>query len=169
MSESLEQAKAKREYWDKLPRPEKKKKTTKKNVEETKEKKVVVKEEKITEDTKTTSETTDAAELDEYTCYDDDAIMGKNAPSLASLDYVQGAATKYTEKPTVVLFWAKFLKWQVYPAMKACEALHQSGIVNVVGVATDPKRSAVERHIEKQGCPTTCTLLRRVRRISRWT
>ena len=103
------------------PRPEKKKKTTKKNVEETKEKKVVVKEEKITEDTKTTSETTtDAAELDEYTCYDDDAIMGKNAPSLASLDYVQGAATKYTEKPTVVLFWAKFLKWQVYPTMKAC-------------------------------------------------
>ena len=100
----------------------------------------------------------DSGEFDEYMCYDDDAIMGKNAPSLASLDYVQGAATKYSEKPTVVLFWAKFLKWQVYPAMKACEALHQSGIVNVVGVATDPKRSAVERHIEKQGCPTTFAL-----------
>lgn len=97
-------------------------------------------------------------EYDEYKCYDDDAIMGKNAPSLQSLDYVQGAATKYSEKPTVVLFWAKFLKWQVYPAMKACEALHQSGIVNVVGVATDPKRSAIERHIEKNACPTTYAL-----------
>ena len=162
----MEQAKAKREYWDKLPRPEKKKKKKqqqKKNVEETKEKKVV-KEEKSAEDkedTKTTSsdpqETSDS-EFDEYTCYDDDAIMGKNAPSLANLDYVQGALTKYSEKPTVVLFWAKFLKWQVYPAMKACEALHQSGIVNVVGVATDPKRSAVERHIEKAECPTTYAL-----------
>lgn len=163
-SESLEQAKAKLEYWDKLPRPEKKKaekkkKSSKNNVSE--EKKVALKEEKIAEDTKTNDEQQQQSasnEYDEYVCYDDDACMGKNAPSLANLDYVQGNHTKYSEKPTVVLFWAKFLKWQVYPAMKACEVLHKSGIVNVVGVATDPKRSAIERHIEKGECPTTYAL-----------
>lgn len=115
-------------------------------------------EEEVEESSSSKEQEPSSTEYDEYTCYDDDAIMGKNAPSLANLDYVQGAASKYSDKPTVVLFWAKFLKWQVYPAMKACEELHKSGIVNVVGVATDPKRSAVERHIEKGACPTTYAL-----------
>ena len=99
----------------------------------------------------------DSGEFDEYTCYDDDAIMGKNAPSLASLDYVQGAATKYTEKPTVVLFWAKFLKWQVYPAMKACEALirAESSTWSVLPrILNVPLWNVTSR----KGCPTTYAL-----------
>ena len=80
--------------------------------------------------------------------YDDDAIMGKNAPSLRVLITFKVLLPNTEAHRRVVL--GQFLKWQVYPAMKACEALHQSGIVNVVGVATDPKRSAVERHIEKE-------------------
>jgi len=91
----------------------------------------------------------------DYVCYDDDEALGKKAPSLASLELCQGAAVAYCEKPTVVLFWAKFLKWQVYPAMTALEALHKGGSAKVIGIATDPKKSAVERHISKGECPTT--------------
>lgn len=105
-----------------------------------------------------TEEVAAKAEFSEYTCYDDDYALGQEAPTLETLEMVQGEASSYSAKPTIVLFWAKFLKWQVYPAMTALEALHQSGAVNVIGVATDPKKSAITRHIEKKGCPTTYAL-----------
>ena len=89
----------------------------------------------------------DSAAFDEWKCYDDDACMGKKMPSLDSLAYVQGAKPDLDKKPTIVLFWAKFLKWQVYPAMKGLEALYQKGLVNVVGIATDPKQSALPEFV----------------------
>jgi len=96
-------------------------------------------------------------EFDEYMCYDDDASLGKAAPALDSLVICQGdrKCLSYTDKPTVVLFWAKFLKWQVHSALAGCEKMWLTGKVNVVGIATDPKQSAVERHISKGECPTT--------------
>jgi len=98
--------------------------------------------------------------FDEYACYDDDASLGKAAPSIDSLEVVQGdkKCLTYTDKPTVVLFWAKFLKWQVHAALKGCERIHLTGKVNVIGIATDPKKSSIERHIQKGECPTTYAL-----------
>ena len=114
--------------------------------------------EKVEENAASDEVTKEAEEFDEWKCYDDDACLNKSMPSLDGLDFVQGAKPVFGKKPTVVLFWAKFLKWQVYPAMKGLEALYQKGDVNVVGIATDPKRSAVARHIEKGECPTTYPL-----------
>jgi len=173
---SIAAAKAKRDYYDTLPRPAKKKPatTTKKKQESTSSKTTVDSDTapppaapSNDDDAKTADESAeptkgskvdDSAAFDEWKCYDDDACMGKKMPSLDSLVYVQGAKPDLDKKPTIVLFWAKFLKWQVYPAMKGLEALYQKGLVNVVGIATDPKQSAVERHIEKKGCPTTYPL-----------
>lgn len=48
---------------------------------------------------------------DEYTTYADDAALGKPAPSLDTLEYVQGEPVKLGDgKITVLLFWAKFAK-----------------------------------------------------------
>merc|ERR1711957_515636 len=112
-----------------------------------------------------TEEVAVKAEYDEYVCYDDDACLGKAAPALDSLEVVQGdeKCLTYTDKPTVILFWAKFLKWQVHSALVGCEKLWKTGTVNVVGIATDPKKSAVERHISKGECPTTCGIAWRCR------
>lgn len=112
------------------------------------------------EEVATKTEEVVAAEFDEYVCYDDDASLGKAAPCIDSLEIVQGdkKCLTYTDKPTVVLFWAKFLKWQVHSALKGCEKIFQSGKVNVIGIATDPKKNSIERHIQKGECPTTYAL-----------
>jgi len=126
-------------------------------VEVTAAEEVSEKEEAVEEVAAKTEEVAVKAEYDEYVCYDDDACLGKAAPALDSLEVVQGDAKclTYTDKPTVILFWAKFLKWQVHSALVGCEKLWKTGTVNVVGIATDPKKSAVERHISKGECPTT--------------
>eukprot|EP00939_MAST-03C_sp_MAST-3C-sp1_P002566 g2566.t1 len=104
-----------------------------------------------------------AAEVNpDYVCYDDDDALGKNVPSLSALEMVQGSFVVddvVGKKPLVVLFWAKFLKDNCYPAMRSLEALHKSATdVHILGVATDPKKSSVERHVEKGACPTTFPL-----------
>ena len=46
-----------------------------------------------------------------YTVWDDDASLGKKAPSLENLVWKQGDKYNYGDKPiTVVGFWAKFAK-----------------------------------------------------------
>ena len=46
-----------------------------------------------------------------YTVWDDDASLGKKAPSLENLVWKQGEKYNYGDKPiTVVGFWAKFAK-----------------------------------------------------------
>ena len=46
-----------------------------------------------------------------YRTYSDDGSFGKDAPSLDTLEYIKDSAVTYsTEKPTVVVFFAKFAK-----------------------------------------------------------
>lgn len=46
-----------------------------------------------------------------YRTYSDDGSFGKNAPALDSLEWIKGDAVAYSsEKPTVIVFWAKFAK-----------------------------------------------------------
>jgi len=118
-------------------------------------------EEPVKEEAAATKAPETSGEYDEWTCYDDDESFGKAAPKLSTLVACQGdesALTYTTDKPTVILFWAKFLKWQVHAALNGCEKLWKSGKVNVIGIATDPKKSSVERHISKGECPTTFAL-----------
>ena len=99
----------------------------------------------IEEDAKTyTAAGKNAARLDKtkYTVWDDDAALGKQAPSLENLSWKKDGPYNYGDKPiTVVGFWAKFAKGD-YTTLNAWNFLQRKYAdkgVQFVGVSRDIK------------------------------
>eukprot|EP00941_MAST-03F_sp_MAST-3F-sp1_P000542 g542.t1 len=98
-------------------------------------------------------------EFDPFTTYDDDAALGKYAPTLDSLKLLNcepgtSAPSLQGGKHTLVLFWAKYLKDNCFPMLQAAnDFLAKDFDIQVIAVATDPEVSQVERFITKGECP----------------
>ena len=90
----------------------------------------------------------------ENAVFDDDPFLGTDAPSLDSLDFVQGEKPD-GEKPYVVTFWSKLNKGDfatlVWLQAEVSEKFADHG-VQVVAVCRDAKKSDVTKMVEqKQG------------------
>eukprot|EP00047_Mylnosiga_fluctuans_P001419 m.220230 g.220230 ORF g.220230 m.220230 type:complete len:207 (-) comp10339_c0_seq1:43-663(-) len=88
-----------------------------------------------------------------FTTYEDDAALGKAAPSLATLKYLQGEPIDFAAKKlTLVLFWAKFAEGD-YTVICDVSKLKQKYAENiqVVGVSVDPAEEHVAKFITKLG------------------
>eukprot|EP01134_Creolimax_fragrantissima_P003286 CFRG3286T1 len=84
--------------------------------------------------------------------FDNDASFGKDAPSLASLDFVKGEALPYSEKLTVVLFWAKISKdeYQTFCQFSKMAEKYADD-VQVIGVSLDITKKDIEGYVSKIG------------------
>lgn len=87
----------------------------------------------------------------EYTTYSDDASLGKAAPSLGSLEYIQGNPVSLGDgKITVILFFAKFAKGdyttvRALPLPPPCTVLMPSAEVLALCLALCCGRSILVR------------------------
>ncbi len=92
---------------------------------------------------------TEAEKVSQYRTYDNDACMGKDCPSLSSLQLVtSGATLPSAGDVTVVFFWGKFnaTQYQLNPLYSALEAECKG--LKVLGVSVDPNLADVEKFIE---------------------
>ena len=89
-----------------------------------------------------------------YTVWDDDASLGKKAPSLENLVWKQGDKYNYGDKPiTVVGFWAKFAKGD-YATLNSWSHLQRKYAdkgVQFVGVSRDRKEADVDKFVGRLG------------------
>jgi len=91
--------------------------------------------------------------MSNYKTYDDDASLGKKAPSLSSLKFVRGEKFDFEEgKQYAILFWAKFDKGSSPQSLDTFNAFHKQ-YPNVVflGISTDPSQEDAVRYFEKGG------------------
>jgi large subunit ribosomal protein L4e len=83
-----------------------------------------------------------------YITFEGDNALGKKAPSLGSLNYVQGDAVK-GDKPYVVLFWAQYHKpgFNKFPLYSDL-AKKFAGKVDFVAVSMDPSDAAAKKFLD---------------------
>ena len=97
-----------------------------------------------------------ASRLDKnsYVVWDDDASLGKTAPSLENLVWKKGDKYNYGDKPiTVVGFWAKFAKGD-YATLNSWSHLQRKYAdkgVQFVGVSRDRKEGDVDKFVGRLG------------------
>ena len=82
-----------------------------------------------------------------YRSWDNDACMGKTAPSIRELKYLQGSAPAEGQV-TVVFFWGKFHKagYKYNPLMTALDAKYPDA--KVVGVAVDVEEKDTQTFLD---------------------
>jgi len=91
--------------------------------------------------------------MSNYKTFDDDASLGKKAPSISSLKFIRGDKFELEEgKQYAILFWAKFDKGSSPQALDTFNALHKAS-PNIVflGISTDPSADDAVRYFEKGG------------------
>jgi len=86
-----------------------------------------------------------------YTTYDDDHSLGKDAPKISSIEFVTPEKVDITPgKVHVILFWAKWDKGG-YAVLDAVSALSkQFPDVDFVAISNDPAKTDVTRFLEKK-------------------
>lgn len=91
---------------------------------------------------------------DDDKCWADDNALGKEFPSIETVEYVKGTGPeKDNGKPTVYLFWAKFSKGHFKTFMQFSDVNRVFEGVNVVGIGIDAKKKDSEKMLTKIGTP----------------
>jgi len=88
-----------------------------------------------------------------YRTYSDDGALGKDAPALDTLEYIQGGPVAYSsDKPTVIVFWAKFAKGDyttVVGVSEICDDFKEQA--QFLGVSVDPNVDDAKSFLKKIG------------------
>lgn len=93
-----------------------------------------------------------AMDISQFTVYDDDACLGKPAPSLDSLEFVHMDPAGYKEGGvTAVVFWGKFAKGDYTTIITWSELAKKYADVQFVGVSLDAKKADAEKYVGKIG------------------
>eukprot|EP01116_Phalansterium_solitarium_P009135 TRINITY_DN23169_c0_g1_i1.p2 TRINITY_DN23169_c0_g1~~TRINITY_DN23169_c0_g1_i1.p2 ORF type:complete len:216 (+),score=85.52 TRINITY_DN23169_c0_g1_i1:26-649(+) len=95
----------------------------------------------------------ESTKMTDFTTYDDDPILGKAAPSFASLKLVRGEPAQFENRTVALLIWAKFDKGVSPQCLDTFNAVAKKypGIT-FVAVSVDPAEADAARYFEK-GAP----------------
>lgn len=99
-------------------------------------------------------------EFSEFVTYDDDKALGSAFPDTKSMEKVNdGADFEFgTGKPAIVVFFAKYIKYEAFAAVEAASAWADSLGLQGVGVLLDHKKKDATRFVEKAPCKCTLSL-----------
>eukprot|EP01088_Endostelium_zonatum_P009123 TRINITY_DN22321_c0_g1_i1.p1 TRINITY_DN22321_c0_g1~~TRINITY_DN22321_c0_g1_i1.p1 ORF type:complete len:191 (+),score=72.01 TRINITY_DN22321_c0_g1_i1:58-630(+) len=90
-----------------------------------------------------------------YTTYSDDFSLGKPAPALTGLDFINGSAELSASKVNVIMFFAKWDKGG-YGVISAVDALSKEyPEVNFIAIGTDPAKADIQRFLDKKEAALT--------------
>ena len=94
-------------------------------------------------------------DITQFTVYDDDACLGKPAPSLETLEFVHMDPAGYKEGGvTAVVFWGKFAKGDYTTIITWSELAEKYPDVQFIGVSLDAKKADAEKYVGKIGSYT---------------
>ena len=88
-----------------------------------------------------------------YRTYSDDGSFGKDAPALDTLEWIKGDAVAYSsEKPTVVVFWAKFAKGDYTTIVGVSDIFDDfKEQAQFIGISLDPVVADAKSFLKKIG------------------
>ena len=88
-----------------------------------------------------------------YRTYSDDGSFGKVAPALDTLEWIKGDAVAYSsEKPTVVVFWAKFAKGDYTTIVGVSDIFDDfKEQAQFIGISLDPVVDDAKSFLKKIG------------------
>lgn len=87
-----------------------------------------------------------------YMTYEDDAAIGKDAPSIDSVEYVKGDPIKLGDgKVSVVTFFAKFAKGDYTTVVGVSKLADAFPDVQFLGISVDPAKGDAEGFLKKIG------------------
>merc|ERR1711934_696267 len=94
-------------------------------------------------------------EFSEFITYSDDSSVGQPCPDLSSLKLVpKGHHDEPIEvgkgKPALLIFFAKYIKYEAFPALKAGENYHKEFGIQTAGILLDNKEKDAARFVEKK-------------------
>ena len=88
-----------------------------------------------------------------YRTYSDDGALGKDAPALDTLEYIKDGPVAYSsDKPTVIVFWAKFAKGDyttVVGVSEICDDFKEQA--QFLGISVDPNVDDAKSFLKKMG------------------
>jgi len=104
-----------------------------------------------------------SGEYNELVTYDDHPSWGKKFPATQSLKIVpkghhDDPPVIGTGKPALFVFFAKYLKYEAFPAVEAASAYAAEFGIQTAGVVLDNKEKDVARFIEKKPCKSDFAL-----------
>ena len=96
-------------------------------------------------------------EYSEFVTYDDDSVVGKKCPDFSTLVPVpKGHHDDFVGvgngKPTCVVVFAKYLKYEAFPAVEAVSSYAQELGIDSAGILMDFKEKDAKRFVEKNPC-----------------
>jgi len=94
-------------------------------------------------------------EFSEFITYSDDSSVGQPCPDLSSLKLVpKGHHDEPIEvgkgKPALLIFFAKYIKYEAFPALKAGENYSKEFGIQTAGILLDNKEKDAARFVEKK-------------------
>jgi len=96
-------------------------------------------------------------EYSELVTYSNDKALGKPCPDLSTLiPVLKGHHDEFVGvgkgKPTCVVFFAKYLKYEAFPAVEAVSGYAQELGIECAGILLDHKNKDAKRFVEKNPC-----------------
>lgn len=96
-------------------------------------------------------------EYEEYVTYSDDPSLGKKCPDMSTLVAVpKGHHDEFVGvgngKPTCLVMFAKYLKYEAFPAVEAVSAYAAELGIDSAGLLLDNKEKDAKRFVEKNPC-----------------
>jgi len=90
---------------------------------------------------------------EKHIIYDDDAAIGKKAPTLGTLDYIKGEPVVMGKgKPVCIVFWSKAYKGD-YTTLRDVSKIHDvfGDDIQFLGIGIDPTKEDAESFLKKIG------------------
>eukprot|EP00729_Bicosta_minor_P031158 gene31158-24929_t len=90
---------------------------------------------------------------EKHIIYDDDAAIGKKAPTLGTLDYIKGEPVVMGKgKPVCIVFWSKAYKGD-YTTLRDVSKIHDvfGDDIQFLGIGIDPTKADAESFLKKIG------------------